>query len=148
MECTTFRNKLFAYTEKSLPSGLQEDFALHSSTCKECSHILSEFRYTTQLIDQAKQAVPDALAAARILQKLEEHLSTPQPALWPETISAFRVLYLSLGAAAAILLGVTLGYIGEKKIRTGKNSSDPMNDIRTELNVPKIAEDDIIEFSN
>jgi ABC-type nitrate/sulfonate/bicarbonate transport system permease component len=58
-----------------------------------------------------------------------------------------RLIYLSLGAAAAILLGVMLGFTGEKKLPL-RNASDPMMDMRTELNVPAIAEEDVIQFSH
>jgi anti-sigma factor RsiW len=147
MDCKEFRNNLFAFTEGTLLPAADTAFRLHAASCGECSHILAEFRATVQQLESARLAEPPAFAEARLLQRLEEYVALPQAALWPQPMRLSRLIYLSLGAAAAILLGVMLGFTGEKKLPL-RNASDPMMDMRTELNVPAIAEEDVIQFSH
>jgi RNA polymerase sigma factor (sigma-70 family) len=114
---------------------------------KSLNFIRAEFRATVQQLESARLTEPPAFAEARLLQRLEEYVALPQAALWPQPMRLSRMIYLSLGAAAAILLGVMLGFTGEKKLLLRK-ASDPMMDMRTELNVPAIAEEDVIQFSH
>lgn len=148
MNCASFRNSIFDWSENDFSSFSVDEFETHSEECTECSDLLEEFSKTIAIIEQDKLNEPDPFAVTRLLQKLENYQEAEKWWVFPVSQTILRPVYLGIGIVLAILVGVVMGFeeSGINRARISKNND--IESVRSELNVPDIMGDDIIQFSN
>ena len=144
MNCASFRNSIFAWSENDFSSFSADEFTAHSKECAECSQLLEEFNKTLAIIEQAKLIEPEPFAATRLLQKLENHQESEGLWFFPVSTPVLRPLYVGLGIVFAILLGVVVGFEESRIIRP--MNYENLESVRSELNVPDVMKDDVIQF--
>ena len=100
------------------------------------------------IIEQEKRIEPNPFAETRLLQKLENYKEAENWWDFPVPKPFLRPIYLGLGITAAILLGVVMGFEEGGIYLNLTSKITNIESVRSELNVPDIMGEDIIEFSN
>jgi hypothetical protein len=148
MNCASFKNSLFALSENDYSLFSADEFEAHSKECAECSILLEEFSKTMAIIEQDKLNEPDPFVATRLIQKLENYQKAEIWWVFPVSKPVLQPLFLGIGIVVAILLGVVMGFEESGLIRTRIANNFDIESVRSELNVPDVMGDDVVQFSN
>lgn len=143
--CQIVHENLFAYTEGSLPDAIKGQFDAHISGCTECANVLSGFYSLLNTIDDQKSIEPRPFAETRILQGIESRLEASRRSRIPVFNKVLQPAIISIGIAAAIAIGLFIGYEGAN-VRHELNRQKTES-VRTDLNLPDMIYEESYTFT-
>ncbi len=144
--CEILHNDLFEYVDKKMPPSLVMQLDKHISECDECKRIVAEFRSVLSLIEEQKSIEPRPFAETRILQAVESRMEKRQKSYSPVVV-VLQPAFISLGAAAALLLGFMVGSDFAETHTAINQNNEMIEAVRSDLNVPEFMTDDIFHFT-
>ncbi len=143
--CNLVNENLFAYTEGKLPDATRNLFDKHITECPECAGVLMEFRSVMNGFEDQKNIEVRPFAETRLLQGIESKLETRQAKKTPSFHRILQPAIISAGLAAAIAIGLFIGYEGVN-IRQEQNRQKTES-VRTDLNIPDMMYEESFTFT-
>jgi len=143
MNCSDIHIHLFAFTEGELPPAKLKEFNQHVSNCAACSQLIDAFDSLETAIEAEKAAAPNAFAATRILQHLEN--ANEQRA--KQAYAVLRPIFLTLALFLAMALGFLIGNHGLSRTEYTDNEQG-IEMLKTDLYIADFIDEDISSLSN
>jgi hypothetical protein len=147
MNCTSFRDNIFAALEQEYTTFSEQEFDTHKQQCQECSRLYVAFEKSVSIIETDKLLEPNPFGATRILQKLENYQERERWWLQPLRPS-FKPAVIGFGFVFALSMGILIGIQETKSGHANYAGNNEAESVRSALNVPDIMKEDIIQFSN
>lgn len=139
MNCEQFRDSL----HKLFDSGSAgEDMLDHSKECKECEFMYREFLAFNHLIEKEREIEVPPYSETRMLSIISQRgevKSQRSTLIWKPAL-------ISIGVITAVLAGITIGYQGRRLSDTSNQFDNNLQEMRNELNVSDVAQEDVINF--
>jgi len=134
MDCREFNENIFAYSDGTLPSGLQAKFTLHLEKCESCRQNYNFTLLETELLQEGFDAPePPPHIAAQVIKAVETS-DISSPAVEPDSPSNGSGRFLppksmyGLVAAAAVILALVA--YGPRLFNPNNQSEVAVNDRR------------------
>jgi predicted anti-sigma-YlaC factor YlaD len=137
MDCSIVQHNLFAYREDGLPPDIKRDFEAHLSECESCKLLLSGFKSMEAVIEKAKIADPNPFVTTRIIQHIEDELTSKDK----KRGFVLRPILLTLTVLGAVVLGFTIGKSGYDRISGNEKNINLIENLKTELHIPDFVDE-------
>jgi len=129
MDCKIVHQHLIDYQENNLQRGLKQDIEAHLSECGSCRRLLTGFQSVEAIIEKAKKTDPHPYISTRIVQHIENELSTYKRTRIP----VLRPIMLTSTVISAIAIGILIGKVNSDRIGGNDENQDQIENLRTEL---------------
>lgn len=129
MDCKIVHHYLIDYQENNLQGGIKLDIEAHFSECESCRQLLTGFQSVEAIIEKARNADPNPYMATRIVQHIENELST-----YKRTgIFVLRPILLTSTVISAIAIGILIGKVNSERISGNDENPSQIENLKTEL---------------
>ncbi len=139
MDCNRFNENIFSYLEGSITPGMRKEMDEHLLSCHGCPVIMDGFSSEIAVIEEKKTAEPSPFISTRIMQRIEsEHLSgtragRPAFSLYSRPVLATLIIFIG------IVIGFSLGFIGNSAYTSGQKREARLEQIKAELSISDVA---------
>ncbi len=148
MDCSQFKSNILFYSESSLSGDLSQETMDHLSSCNSCAQLFSQFNAMEIIIEHDKKAEPNAFAATRILQHIDNKSAKRQSEFTPFWIRVLQPVALAIALICGILIGSYTANKENSPSNQTANMSENIEFLKTDLFISTFADEDKILVIN